>query len=173
MFTQQDVTREVLRAVHDLLGGPTPEDDEWRFDFGEHLFSNWGAVYGEAVTAGMLAVARAATPERSPRSIHVQIVRAVPSGRAFATATVRHPGRTMATVEVDLYDERRKLAAIALLTMVTPDAVAAAYDNTVGAPPFRAAGASNSERRSALPGEARGDDGGHHPEGVLGTGARA
>ena len=122
---QQAVTREVLRAVHDFLGGPTPAGDEWCFEFGEQLHSNWGAVYGGALAAGVLAVARSATPERSPRSLHIQIVRSVPSGKAWATATVRHPGRTVATVEVDLYDERRKLAAIALLTMVTPDAVAA------------------------------------------------
>jgi acyl-coenzyme A thioesterase PaaI-like protein len=135
--SQQDVTRAVLDSVHDFLGGPTPDGDEWCFEYGEHLQSNWGAVYGGAVAAGMLAVARSATPERSPRSIHIQMVRSVPSGRAFATATVRHPGRTVATVEVDLYDERRKLAAIALLTMVTPDAVAGEYDCAVAAPPFR------------------------------------
>jgi acyl-coenzyme A thioesterase PaaI-like protein len=69
--------------------------------------------------------------------MHIQMVRSVPSGRAFASATVRHPGRTVATVEVDLYDERRKLAAIALLTMVTPEAVAAEHDRTAAAPPFR------------------------------------
>jgi len=133
---QQEITRAVLDSVRDFLGGPTPDGDEWCFEFGEHLHSNWGAVYGGAIAAGMLAVARSVTPERSPRSMHIQIVRSVPSGRAWATATVRHPGRTVATVEVDLYDERRKLAAIALLTMVTPEAVAADYDRTVAAPPF-------------------------------------
>jgi acyl-coenzyme A thioesterase PaaI-like protein len=134
---QQNVSREVLRAVHEFLGGPTADGEEWLFQFGEHLQSNWGAVYGGALAAGMLAVARSTTPERSPRSMHIQIVRSVPSGVAFASAAVRHPGRTVATVEVELYDERRKLAAIALLTMVTPDAVAADYDRSVAAPPFR------------------------------------
>jgi acyl-coenzyme A thioesterase PaaI-like protein len=85
----------------------------------------------------MLAVARAAVPERSPRSLHAQIVRSMQSGPARATATVRYAGRTVATVEVNLFDQRRKLAAIALLTMVTPDAVAAEYDRAVAAPPFR------------------------------------
>jgi acyl-coenzyme A thioesterase PaaI-like protein len=135
---QRDVTDVVLRSVREFLGGPTPDGDEWCFEFDEHLHSNWGAVYGGALAAGMLVVGRAATPERSPRSMHVQIVRSVPSGPAWATAAVRHPGRTVATVEVDLYDQRRKLAAIALLTMVTPDAVAAEYDRTDAAPPFRA-----------------------------------
>jgi hypothetical protein len=138
--SQQDVTHEVLDSVRGFLGGPKPDGDEWSFDFGSHLFSNWGAVYGGALAAGLLAVARSATPDRSPRSLHIQMVRSVPSGRAFAMATVRHPGRTVATVEVDLYDERRKLAAIALLTMVTPEAVAAEYDRSVAAPPFRATG---------------------------------
>jgi acyl-coenzyme A thioesterase PaaI-like protein len=135
--TQQDVTREVLDSVRDFLGGPNPEGDQWRFDFGAHLFSNWGAVYGGAIAAGLLAVARSATPERSPRSLHIQMVRSIPNGSVFASATVRHPGRTVATVEVDLYDERRKLAAIALLTMVAPEAVAAEYDRSIANPPFR------------------------------------
>jgi acyl-coenzyme A thioesterase PaaI-like protein len=137
--SQQNVTRAVLDSVHDFLGGPTRDGEEWCFEFGDQLHSNWGdVVHGGAVAAGMLAVARAAAPERSPRSMHVQIVRSMPSGPAWATAAVRHPGRTVATVEVDLYDQRRKLAAIALMTMVTPDAVAAEYDHAAAAPPFRA-----------------------------------
>ena len=92
--------------------------------FGEHLQSNWGAVYGGALAASMLAVARSAASDRSPRSLHIQIVRPVPSGIAYATAEVRHAGRTVATVQVEMFDARRKLAVIALVTMVTPDALA-------------------------------------------------
>ena len=66
--------------------------------------------------------------------MHIQMVRSVPSGHAFATAEVRHAGRTVATVEVDLYDGRNKLAAIALVTMVTPSAVAAGYSDTSSMP---------------------------------------
>jgi Thioesterase-like superfamily len=136
-ISQQNVTSEVLHSVHDFLGGPTRDGDEWSFEFGEHLHSNWGAVYGGALAAGMLAVARSIAPERSPRSLHIQIVRTVPSGRAFATATTRHSGRTVGTIEVNLFDQRRKLAAIALATMVNPDAVVADHDNTTAAPPFQ------------------------------------
>ena len=128
--SQQDVTREVLHSVHDFLGGPTPDGDEWCFEFGEHLHSNWGAVYGGALAASTLAVARSAAPDRSPRSLHIQIVRSVPSGIAYATAEVRHAGRTVATVQVEMFDVRRKLAVIALVTMVTPDALAADVHNT-------------------------------------------
>jgi hypothetical protein len=42
----------------------------------------------------------------------------------------------VATVEVDLYDHRRKLAAIALFTMVAPDAVAGSYEAIGAAPPI-------------------------------------
>ena len=131
---QRDVTAAVLAAVSGFLGGPSPDGDEWYFDFGEHLESNWGAVYGGAIAAGTLAVARFVAPDRSPRSLHLQIVRSVPRGRAFATTRVRHMGRTVATVEVDLYDERRKLAATALLTMVTPGALATQYHLTTAVP---------------------------------------
>jgi Thioesterase-like superfamily len=79
-------------------------------------------------------LARRAAPDRSPSSLHIQMVRSVPSGPAFATAELRHAGRTVATVEVDLYDGRNKLAAIALVTMVTPSAVAAGYRDTHSLP---------------------------------------
>lgn len=132
--SQEDATREVLGCVQDFLGGPKPAGDGWSFDFPGYLESFWGAVYGGGVAAGMLLVARAAVPDRSPRAIHVQLVRSVPSGRARATAAVRHAGRTVATVEVNLYDARDKIAAIALVTMVTPDAVAAQYSNMTAKP---------------------------------------
>jgi acyl-coenzyme A thioesterase PaaI-like protein len=127
---QEDVTRQVLRSVRDFLGGPTPANREWSFEYAEHLHSNWGAVYGGALAASTLAVARSAAPDRSPRSLHIQIVRSVPSGTAYATAEVRHAGRTVATVQVDLFDARRKLATTALITMVTPDALATDSHNT-------------------------------------------
>ena len=132
---QQDLTAAVLASVRGFLGGPSPDGDEFCFDFGQHLESNWGAVYGGALAAGALAVGRSVAPDRSPRSLHLQIVRSVPRGRAFATTRLRHAGRTIATVEVDLYDDRRKLAAIALLTMVTPGALATEHHST-GTVPF-------------------------------------
>lgn len=130
MAGQEDVTRAVLATVQEFLGGPTPDGDGWRFDFGEHLNSNWGAVYGGALGAGVLAVARAAAPDRSPRSLHLQIVRSVPNGLAHATATIRHAGRTVAAVEVEVLDARGKLAVLALATMVTPEALAAELHDT-------------------------------------------
>jgi len=127
---QAGVTRSALDAVRDFLGGPTPDDGAWSFDFGEHLNSNWGAVYGGALAASSLAVARAAAPDRSPRSLHLQIVRSVPSGLAYASSEVRHAGRVVATVQVEMFDARRKLAVVALVTMVTSDALAANMHNT-------------------------------------------
>ena len=47
---------------------------------------------------------------------------------------MRHAGRTVATVQVDLFDSRRKLAATALATMVAPDAVAGDLHNTTATP---------------------------------------
>ena len=76
------------------------------------------------------------TPDRSPRSLHLQMVRSVPRGVAFATASVRHLGRTVATVEVEMFDERRKLAVLGLVTMITPTAVAAEHHDT-STTPFR------------------------------------
>jgi acyl-coenzyme A thioesterase PaaI-like protein len=150
--SQQDVTRDVLDAVRDFLGGPTQEGDGWRFTFGDHLNSNWGAVFGGALAAGMLAVGRWVMPERAPRSMHVQIVRSVPSGTARAAAIVRHLGRTVATVEVDLYDQRDKLASIALLTMVSPESLAADYDRSIAAPPFQLRDIAQPVAEDQIPG---------------------
>ena len=77
---QREITGVVLEAVQPFLGGPVADGEGWRFEFGEHLHSNWGAVYGGALAAGMLAVGRSLVPERSPRSMHLQILRPVPSG---------------------------------------------------------------------------------------------
>jgi acyl-coenzyme A thioesterase PaaI-like protein len=128
--SQQDVTRSVLSAVRGFLGGPIADGDGWRFELGEHLHSNWGAVYGGALAAGALAVARAVAPDRSPRSLHVQMIRSVPGGLAHATATVLHAGRTVTTVQVELLDAARRPAVVALVTMVAPGAVAAEIDHT-------------------------------------------
>jgi acyl-coenzyme A thioesterase PaaI-like protein len=122
--SQQDVTRRVIEVVRECLGGPIPDGDRWRFELGEHLESNWGAIYGGAVAAGMLSVARSGAPEYAPRSLHLQMVRALPRGHAHAVANVRHAGRTVTTVQVDLHDARGKLAATGLATLVAPDAVA-------------------------------------------------
>ena len=40
-------------AVRGFLGGPHRDGEDWSFEFGEHLESNWGAVYGGALAAGM------------------------------------------------------------------------------------------------------------------------
>lgn len=133
---QAKASRRAIAAVQDFLGGPRPEGEGWVFEFGGHLESNWGAVYGGALAAGTLSIARATAPERSPRSLHIQIVRSVPTGKAYAIAEMRHNGRTVGTVEIEVYDARHKLAAIALVTMVTPRAVAAEIHNTDATPPF-------------------------------------
>jgi acyl-coenzyme A thioesterase PaaI-like protein len=131
---QDDVTRAVLASVREFLGGPTADGEGWRFDFGGHLESNRGTVYGGALAAGALCVARCTAPDRSPSSMHIQMVRSVPSGDSSAIAEVRHAGRTVATVEVDLFDDRNRLAAIALFTMVTPGAVAGGYGDAHATP---------------------------------------
>ena len=138
MQQPEDVNRGVLASVTEFLGGPHPDGEGWVFAFDEHLESNWGAVYGGALAAGALAVARCAAPDRLPRSLHIQMIRSVPRGPAYATAEVRHAGRTVGTVVVDLHDARRKLAATVLVTMVVPGAVAAQHHDTT-AIPFRVA----------------------------------
>jgi len=133
---QEAASHDAVACMQGFLGGPHQEGEGWAFDLGEHLVSNWGAVYGGALAAGVLSIARSLAPERSPRSLHIQIVRSVPQGLAYATAEMCHAGRTVGTIEVDLYDARRKLAAIALVTMVTPDAVAADLHNSTATPRF-------------------------------------
>lgn len=135
MSDEAAANEAAVEAAREFLGGPWPTGDKWTFDLGEHLCSNWGAVFGGATAASALAVARLAAPDRSPRGLHVQMVRSLPSGEASAVARVRHAGRAVTTVEVELYDNREKLAAVALITAVRPDALSREYSSTA-APPF-------------------------------------
>ena len=49
---QEQASRAAVASVKAFLGGPHAQGDGWSFDFGEHLESNWGAVYGGALAAG-------------------------------------------------------------------------------------------------------------------------
>jgi acyl-coenzyme A thioesterase PaaI-like protein len=127
---QDDVSRLAIAAVREFLGSTQPDDDSWTFQFGEHLVANWGGVYGGAVAASVLTAARGAAPARAPSSLHIQFIRSVQPGTVRVETAVRHAGRVVATVQADLYEPRDKLAATALITMVTPEALAAEYDDT-------------------------------------------
>jgi acyl-coenzyme A thioesterase PaaI-like protein len=129
-LAQDDVSRSAIAAVSEFLGTTPHDDDVWSFQFGEHLVANWGGVYGGAVAAAVLSAARGVAPARSPTSLHIQFIRAVPPGTARAELTMRHVGRVVATVQTDLFDPRHKLTATALITMVTPTALAAEYNDT-------------------------------------------
>jgi predicted outer membrane repeat protein len=94
-WARKPFTRTVA-AVGEFLGGPLPNGDGWDFDFGEQVESNRGAVFGGAIAAGLVSVARCSVPDRSPRSLHVQLVRSLPTGVAHALAEVRHSGPTLA-----------------------------------------------------------------------------
>lgn len=128
--SQVEASRAAIEAVTEFLGGPRVDGGGWVFDLGEHLESNWGAVYGGATSAALVAVARAAAPDRSPRSLHVQLLRSVPRGLARASAEVLHAGRIVAAVQVELRDQADKLAVVGLVTMVTPEALAAELHDT-------------------------------------------
>lgn len=123
-----------MSAVTPFLGGPHRNGEDWTFTFGEHLSSNWGAVYGGALAACTVAVARDALPALSPRSLHLQIVRSVPIGPARAVTRIRHAGRTVTTLEVTVQDPRGKPAVVALLTLIEPTAVAGGHHDTTVSP---------------------------------------
>jgi hypothetical protein len=135
MDDQRAVNEAAVAAVRDFIGGPRPNGDDWTFDLGEHLSSNWGAVYGGATAAAVVTLARLAAPESSPRGLHLQMVRSLPCGAASGIARIRHGGRVVTTIEVELFDSRQKLAAVGLVTSVRPGALAQEYSNCE-APPF-------------------------------------
>ncbi len=134
MDDQRAVNEAAALAVRDFLGGPSPRGDDWTFELGEHLASNWGAVYGGATAAAAVALGRLGAPDRAPRGLHLQMVRSLPFGPAVGIARVRHSGRVVTTIEVELYDAREKLAAVGLLTAVLPDALAQGYSNSDAVP---------------------------------------
>jgi acyl-coenzyme A thioesterase PaaI-like protein len=129
VLAQDEASRRAIAAVSEFLGTKR-HDDGWSFQFGEQLVSNWGGVYGGAVAASVVSAARGAAPTRSPTSLHIQFIRSIQPGTVRVEATARHVGRVVATVQADLYDTGGKLAATALITMVTPEALAVEYDDT-------------------------------------------
>jgi acyl-coenzyme A thioesterase PaaI-like protein len=123
-MTDSTVGRAPFSTIAEFLGGPEQRADaEWIFEFGPHLDSTWGGTYGGALGAGVLQVARAASPGRSPRSVHLQMMRPVGLGGARATSAIVNEGRTVTAVEVRLFEQRGKLAVLGLVTMIDPAAL--------------------------------------------------
>jgi hypothetical protein len=131
----------------EFLGRVTGEGDEPAFAFGRHLHGAFGGVFGGALAAATVTVARDAAPGRAPASLDCRFVRALPAGRARARASVLHGGRSMTTVVVDLVDERDRTTTHSTVTLVdraalarrtvevpAPDWVAATADAADGRP---------------------------------------
>ena len=134
MEDQRPVNEAAVAAVRDFLGGPSSKGDDWTFDLGEHLSSNWGAVYGgHRGGRGGPGAAGGARSRAAQCPFADGPVLAVRDSRG--DRTVRHGGRVVTTIEVELFDARQKLAAVGLITAVLPDALAQGYSNS-DTPPF-------------------------------------
>lgn len=132
-------------TVQEFLGGPHAVNSGWRFDFGEHLASAWGGTYGGALAAGCVALARRAAPGRSPRSLHMQLMRKVPLGVVSAHVRQLYAGRTVTTVQVQVLDGRDRVAVQSEVTLVDTQALAR-QETYVTAPAIRVVAEPRSDR---------------------------
>lgn len=105
-----------------FLGAERRGAGAFRFSLGEHLNGAFGGTFGGAVAACALRVARDLAPDRVPASLDVRFLRGL-RGSAEAQGTVLHEGRSLATVSVDINDERGRPAARATIGLVAPGAL--------------------------------------------------
>jgi len=106
----------------------------WRFELGRELHGAFGGVFGGAVAACALVVARQLAPGKVPAALDCRFLRGLPAGTASVTATVLHAGRSLSCVSVDVIDERDRLATRATVSLVAPDALADLDGGSAGPP---------------------------------------
>lgn len=119
----------------DFLGGKKQSDGSWRFDLGRELHGAFGGANGGVVAATCLATARDAVPGRVPAGLDARFLRGLTAGAARAVATILHEGRTLATVSVDLFDEREKLCTRGTVSFVEPSALASVDERGLASAP--------------------------------------
>lgn len=112
----------------DFLGGEPQNDGSWRFALGRELHGAFGGANGGVVAATCLATARQAVPGRVPAGLDARFLRGLTAGAARAVPAILHEGRTLATVSVDLFDERDKLCTRGTVSLVEPSALASVDD---------------------------------------------
>jgi acyl-coenzyme A thioesterase PaaI-like protein len=100
------------------------DDGSWRFAIGRELHGAFGGAFGGVVAAAAIMTARSVSDGRRPAALDIRFLRSLPAGTAVATPTVLHAGRTLACVSVDLSTEDGRLAARAMVSLVTDEALA-------------------------------------------------
>ena len=107
-----------MTAVEDFLGL-----DGDGFAFGCELHGAFGGVFGGVLSAAVVLAARPAAPDRVVAGVDCRFLRSVPAGRARATVTPVHAGRTVSCVRVDLRDDRDRMTTTGTVTFVDPIAL--------------------------------------------------
>lgn len=119
----------------EFLGGERSSDGSWRYRLGRELHGAFGGANGGVVAATCLATARDTAPGRVPAGLDVRFLRGLTAGTTRAVPTMLHEGRTLATISVDLFDERDRLCTRSTVSLVEPTALAAIDDpGRAGAP---------------------------------------
>jgi acyl-coenzyme A thioesterase PaaI-like protein len=109
--------------MDEFLAGEQKADGEWSFDIGSELHGAFGGAFGGVIAACCVRVARGASPGRVPTGVDCRFVRALAAGRSRIVATKLHEGRSLSTLNVDVFDDRDRLCTRALVSLVAPDAL--------------------------------------------------
>ena len=102
--------------------GATRQDERWTFDLPERFHGAYGGAFGGLVAACTLVAARSAVPGREPVALDCHFLRGIPAGRAHATPTPIHDGRSLQCVSVDVQSGGR-LCARATISFVDRSAL--------------------------------------------------
>jgi acyl-coenzyme A thioesterase PaaI-like protein len=109
-----------MPTLHEFLRADQQENNGWRFHIPVELHGAFGGSFGGVLAACTLVAARSAAPGRVPNALDCRFVRGLVAGDAVVRTTVLHAGRSLATVSVDLFDERERLCTHAVVSLVDP-----------------------------------------------------
>lgn len=109
--------------AHEYLGGARADDDAWTFDLERKFHGGFGGAFGGIITACTLIAARPLVPDRVVTSVDCRFLRGIPAGTVRVEPRLIHQGRSLASVLVDVTDERGKLAAHSALSFTDPAAL--------------------------------------------------
>lgn len=96
------------------------EDDSAVVTFGRELHGAFGGAFGGLLAASAVHVARSAAPGREPAGLDCRFLRSLPAGKARASVTVLHSGRSLTCVRVDVTDLDERVTTTATVSLVDP-----------------------------------------------------
>jgi acyl-coenzyme A thioesterase PaaI-like protein len=106
-----------------FLAGKDDGSGGWIFTIGRERHGAFGGAFGGLLGACSVHAGRSLVPGRTPVAMDTRFLRGLPAGDARFVPQLIHEGRSLACVNVDVFDEEGRLTTRTLVSFVTPDAL--------------------------------------------------